>query len=82
MHAAHPTHTLIAVFTLIAALVFGGLGVMLVWLGSTGNTTFKILGTDVSSENAGIAAIGLAVVLLLLTFRRVILSTERLHNPK
>jgi hypothetical protein len=78
--AAHPTHTLISWFAFIAGIVFGVLGGVLVWLGSTGKTTIKISDFNVSTESVGIAAIALGVVLILFTFRRVLESVERMQK--
>jgi hypothetical protein len=77
MPTAHPTHTLIVWFTFIIGVLLVLAGVVLVWLGAQGSTKFNIFGNDFSSDNVGIASLFIGAVLVILNFRRVLKSVER-----
>jgi hypothetical protein len=75
---AHPIHTLIVWFTFVLGIVLVAAGIALVWLGSKGTTTFKLFGNDFTSDNVGVASLFIGVVLVVLNFRRVLKSVERI----
>ena len=77
---AHPTHTLIAWLTFAIIVILVIAGIALVVLGAKGNTTFSFFGNDFSSENVGIVALALAVLMVILNFRRLLKSVERLRD--
>lgn len=75
---AHPIHTLLAWLTFATIVILVVAGIAFVWLGAQGNTTFTFFGNTFKSENVGIVALGLAVLMVILNFRRLLKSVERL----
>jgi hypothetical protein len=67
--AARPLLLVIAVGAMLFGAVIAGMGIILVYLGSTGRTDIHFFGQSFHSANVGIAAIflGATVVVLVLT---------------
>jgi hypothetical protein len=76
MPQAHPTHTLLVWLAFIAGIVFAVIGVVLVYLGATGDTQIDLWGAKISTSSVGIAAIFIAAILIVRTFRRVLDSVD------
>jgi hypothetical protein len=69
---------LLAVGGLLLGLVFGGLGVMLVYLGATGNTSLKLFGQNLSTGSVGVASLFIAAVTVLVMTTRVLKAFREL----
>ncbi len=67
-----PLLKLFAVLGFVAAVIFALLGVWLIYLGSTGQTEFTLIGQTFKSANVGIAAIFIAAVTFLFTIRPIL----------
>jgi hypothetical protein len=67
--AARPVLTIIAVGTLIFGALIAGMGIVLVYLGSTGAARIRFFGQSFDSANVGIGAIflGSVTVVIILT---------------
>ena len=66
----------IAVGTFLLALAIGFFGVVLIYLGSTGETTFSFFGQTFESTNVGIGALFLAAALEVLVIIRMLKTVE------
>ncbi|MGX9424093.1 MULTISPECIES: hypothetical protein [Bradyrhizobium] len=75
---AHPIHTVVVWTTFIIGLVLLALGGFAVWHGSTSDTEINILGSSFKSGSIGAVAIFLGALLIVLIFRRLLTSVERL----
>ena len=78
------SNRLLIVLALSAAIVglfLAGLGVILVYLGATGNSKLNIFGSTVSSESVGIPAIFIGGVLVILVYRRILTSHDIIFEP-
>lgn len=62
--------------TLIAALCFIAAGLVLVYLGATGQSTVELFGSTIKSENAGIVSIFFGAVTLIILFRQAMEKIE------
>ena len=56
--------------------IFGGLGVVLVYLGAKGQTHIQIFGASLETADVGVACIFLAAVMVILVIRRLLKSVE------
>jgi hypothetical protein len=63
---------------LFLGLLFGCLGVTLVYLGATGNTELKLFGQTLSTGSTGVACIFIAAVTVLTVVRSVLKSFHHL----
>jgi hypothetical protein len=64
-----PLLTIIIVGAFIAGMVFAGMGIWLVILGSEGNTDLSFFGQTIKTNNAGIAAIMIGATTIVLLLR-------------
>lgn len=60
----------IVIGIIIVGLSFGLFGIWLVYLGSTGETEFRLLGQSFKSSNIGIGAIFIGAVIVVMTLKR------------
>ena len=77
VRAATPLLMAVTFTALIAALGLIGGGVALVWMHSTGNTEFTLVGSQFKSENVGVVGIFCGAVLGIISIRTLIKSIER-----
>src|SRR5437870_12029097 len=68
----------IAILTFVAGSCLAVLGVVLVYLGSKGQTELNLFGQKIKSSNVGISAIFIGAVLIIVNINRVLDSVERL----
>lgn len=78
VRAATPLLMAVTFTALIAALGLIGGGVALVWMHSTGNTEFTLVGSQFKSENVGVVGIFCGAVLGIISIRTLIKSIERI----
>jgi hypothetical protein len=71
-----PLLTIIIIGAFSVGLVFAGMGIWLVILGSTGNTDFTFFGQTMKTTNVGIAAIMIGATTIVLLLRRIIKTIE------
>jgi hypothetical protein len=71
----------IAIGTMILGAVFGGLGVLLVYLGATGDTHLKLFGQSMDSASVGVASIFIGAVTVILIIRRLLKSADQVSKP-
>lgn len=76
IRASRPIFTIAILGTFVTGIVLAGLGVLLVYLGVTGNTEFIFFGQGFKSANVGIAAIFLGSTTIVLIVRRTLKSTD------
>jgi len=79
-HFVEQGHTLlsrIATITFVVGLFLSIIGIILVYLGATGNTEFNFFGQSFKSSNVGIAAIFLGSAMIVLNIRRTLTSFDR-----
>jgi hypothetical protein len=60
-----------------AGVLFGAMGVYLVFLGATGDSRFSLFGQEFQSGNAGVASIFIGAVLIVLSLRRILATFEK-----
>ena len=60
----------------IVGVVFGLLGIWLIYLGATGETAFSFFGQTFKSANVGIAAIFLGAAVIVLMMRYVLRTVQ------
>lgn len=56
------------------------MGIWLVFLKSEGTTRFKLFGQEFYSNNVGIAAIFIGAVVIILAFRRILKSLDKISD--
>jgi uncharacterized integral membrane protein len=74
---AHPLLLLLTHWSFWFATLLAVLGVVLVVIGSTGQTEFVFFGQAFKSQNVGIAAFFLVGVIVVLNVRRILKSLDR-----
>jgi uncharacterized membrane protein YcjF (UPF0283 family) len=67
----------IAIGAILLAAIFGGLGVMLVYLGAKGTTHLELFGQKMDTADVGVASIFIGAVVVILLIRSVLKSVER-----
>ena len=68
---------LLAVICIVAAIIFAILGVVLVLEGGeTGTSDISIFGQEIKTSSVGVACIGIAAVVLVMTVRRIVKTLE------
>jgi hypothetical protein len=67
----------IAVGSFIVGAFLAALGVILVYLGSTGDTEFNLFGQTFKSQSVGVAAIFIGAVLIVLNIRRMLNAIKK-----
>ena len=74
----------VAVGGLLLGVIFGLLGVMLVYIGATANTQITLFGQTLSSGSVGVASLFIAAMTVLTISRRVLKSFDDLmtHSMK
>lgn len=72
----------ISVGSFLAGLLFALLGIVLVYLGSDGETEFSFFGQGFKSTNVGIAAIFVGASLVVIALRRVLKSLDIAVNAE
>lgn len=68
--------------TFLVGTIFGVLGVLLVYLGSTGNTEFSLFGQSFKSSDVGISSIFISVVMIILNIRNINKTTTQLADSQ
>jgi hypothetical protein len=71
-----------AIGILILAGLFGGMGVMLVYLGAKGTTTLTLFGQHLETASVGVSALFIGAVTVVLVLRRLLKSVERLQQSQ
>lgn len=67
----------------VAGVTICGLGVWLVYLGSTGPSRIQFFGQSIDSTSVGVSALFIGATTLVLLFRRVLTSVDRtFHLPQ
>jgi hypothetical protein len=77
---AHPIHMLVGWSTTILGLTLIGAGIYALVLGATSSTEISIMGNTFKSESVGAMAIFLGAVAIILNYRRLLTSVERLFR--
>jgi hypothetical protein len=72
LKAIQPLISLLVKASFLLALLFGCIGVVLVYLGSTGTTEISIFGQSIKSQNVGISSLFLSVVMIVLLVKRIL----------
>jgi hypothetical protein len=80
VRAARPLLTIIAVGTLIFGAIIAGMGILLVYRGSTGAATIRFFGQSFDSANVGIGAIFLGAVTVVVVLTRLMKHLFDLAN--
>ena len=78
IYAAQPIHRLSLWFSALIGLAIVVAGVVLVYLGAKGGTSFKLFGNEFQSETVGAVGIFCGAVIIILNIRRIMKSLERL----
>jgi len=82
VRAAGPILVIVTVGILIVGTLLAGMGVVLVYLGSTGATKMHFFGQSFDSANVGIAAIFLGAATIVLVLRSVLKRLKELAALK
>jgi hypothetical protein len=77
VRAASPVLIIVAVGTLIFGALIAGMGIVLVYLGSTGEAQIHFFGQSFDSANVGIGAIFLGAVTVVIVLTRLM---KHLYN--
>ena len=80
VRAARPVLIIIAVGTLIFGAIIAGMGIVLVYLGSTGAARIRFFGQSFDSANVGIGAIFLGAVTVVIVLTRLMKHQYSLAN--
>lgn len=72
----------IAIASFFVGVVLAAMGVYLVYIGASGDTEFSYFGQKFRSTNAGIAAIFIGAVLIVLNVRRILTSFDKTIPPQ
>jgi hypothetical protein len=75
---AHALLRIIVVGGFVTGILFGLAGVVLVYLGATGETEFALFGQTFESTNAGVGALFISAVLVILLIRRTLGSMDKM----
>ena len=70
----------IAIGVMLLGGIFGGLGVVLVYLGAKGDTHMKLFGQSIDTANVGVASIFIGALTVILVIRRLLKSADRIDN--
>ena len=76
-HEKHPLLSLLAHWSFWFGTVLATLGVVLVVLGSRGETEFSFFGQAFKSQNVGIASFFLGAAMVVLNVRRILKSYDK-----
>lgn len=76
-HDKHPLLTLVTHWSFWFGTLLAVLGVVLVAIGSGGDTQFVFFGQSFKSQNVGIASFFLGAVLVVLNVRRILKSLDK-----
>ncbi len=74
---AHPFLILLTHWSFWFGTILAILGVILVAIGSSGDTEFEFFGQSLKSQNVGIASFFLGAVLVILNVRRILKSFDK-----
>jgi len=66
----------VAIGTIVLGAIFAGLGVLLVYLGASGQTHMKLFGASLETASVGVACMFLAVVMVILVLRSLFKSVK------
>src|SRR5689334_7701109 len=70
----------IAIGVIILGGIFGALGVVLVYLGATGDTHLKLFGQSVETASVGVASIFIGAVTVIVVLKWLLKSAEELSR--
>jgi len=73
------SNILLIVITICVSLVgvfLSGLGVVLVYLGATGNSDVNLFGNELSSESVGVTSVFIGAVVIILILKRILSSHD------
>jgi hypothetical protein len=76
-HDKHPLLMLITHWSFWFGALLAGLGVVLVAIGSRGETEFNFFGQSFRSQNVGVASFFLGATLVVLNVRRILKSLDK-----
>ncbi len=58
--------------------IFGGFGIVLVYLGAKGNSHIKLFGQSIETADVGVASIFIGAVTVVIVIRALLKSADRL----
>lgn len=68
----HQLLLMITKYTFATGIVFAFIGIVLLVLEGTGQNSIDLFGTDISTKNAGLGAMFMAVVMIMTTMKRIL----------